>query len=154
MHSSETNILNKSVNPLRTPWFLHCDWPPKFHCDLGKFDESKDCIVDSKNKILFGVTVKNICRGLFLSNHPWLALVTCGYMSLLAPLRFPFDLSQGDSILLTLSSHSRSWTFWVLAMVLFVFAFPWCFYPLPWSSSMTVSCPCLKILFSPHAHHL
>lgn len=66
---------------------------------------SKDCIVDSENKILFEVTVKNICRGLFLSSHPWLALVTCGYMSLLALLNFLFDLPQGDSILLILSSQ-------------------------------------------------
>lgn len=76
------------------------------YCDLGKHDESKDCIVDSENKVLFGVTVKNIYRGLFLSNHPWHALVTCGYMSLLALLNFLFDLPQSDSILLTLSSQS------------------------------------------------
>lgn len=66
---------------------------------------SKDCIVDSENKILFEVTIKNICRGQFLSSHPWLALMTCGYMSLLALLNFLFDLSQGDSILLILSSQ-------------------------------------------------
>lgn len=105
------------------------------NCDLGKYDKSKDCIVDSENKILLGESVKNICRGLFLSNHPWLALVTSGYMSLLALLKSLFDLSQGNSILLTLSSNSLGLIFYVWTMGLFVFAFPWFFYPFLWSSS-------------------
>lgn len=76
------------------------------YCDLEKYDESKDYIVNSENTILFGVTVRNICRGLFLSNHPWLALVTCVYMFLLALLNFFFDLLQGDPTVLALSNHS------------------------------------------------
>lgn len=95
---------------------------------------------------------QNICRGLFLSNHPWLALVTCGCMSLLALLNFPFDLPQGDFIFLALSSHSRGLIFYVWTMLLFVF--PCFFYRFLWSSSKTVYCPHLKILFTPHAHHL
>lgn len=124
------------------------------YCDLGKYDESKDCIVDSENKILFGVTVKIICRGLFLCNHPWLALVTCSYMSLLALLNFLFHLPQGDSILMTLSTHSQNLIFKMLTMVLFVFMIPCFFYPFLWSSSKTIYCSCLKTLFAPHSHHL
>lgn len=95
------NIFEHEGKYFQFPYLYLCKY-----CDLGKYDESKDCTLDSENKILFGETVKNICRGLFLSNHPWLALVTCGYMSLLALLNSLFDLPQGDSIFLTLSSHS------------------------------------------------
>lgn len=116
---------------------------------------SKDCIVDSENKILFEVTVKNICRGLFLSSHPWLALVTCGYMSLLALLNFLFDLRQGDSILLILSSQLFL-TLNLLSINNDTICFCFSLHFLPFSVEFLqdrILSP-TQTLFSPHACHM
>lgn len=80
------------------------------NCDLGKYDKSKDCIVDSENKIYLESLSKISAGGYFCLTILVSALAWRPHVSL-ALLKSLFDLSQGNSILLTLSSNSLSLIF-------------------------------------------